>query len=201
MEEFITQFGHSAQLIQWTCEGQADYVDDFTTHLIADDTGVFSTSTTKQVIQACVRHVFVSSIDWILSSLAESSLLDHFPFEILRDQQAPSKSRGIKQCRFDHLPVFPSSSIVSVQCRSGVKHLKMTREELIEIIELSGATLFDEHLSAKSLIVLCNSKEEMKRSKQQTRTDPSTVIRYCKPEFLFDSIVRHEIQAMENYLW
>jgi hypothetical protein len=197
----MSRFSQSGQLIHWTCEGQMDYIDDATTHLITDDTGVFSTSRTKQVIQACVRHVFVSSIDWIVSSLAQSSLLDHFPFEILRDQQASSKSRGIKQCRFDHLPVFPSSYILAVQCRSGVKHLKMTREELVEIIELSGATLFDEHLSYKHLIVLCNSKEEVKRSKQQIRADQSNVIYYCKPEFLFDSIVRHEIQTMDTYLW
>jgi hypothetical protein len=27
------------------------------------------------------------------------------------------------------------------------------------------------------------------------------ILYYCKPEFLFDSIVRHEIQSIERYLW
>ena len=144
-------------------------------------------------------------MDWITSSLAQSHVLDHFPYEIIRDKNSVENSRGIKQCRFDKLPVFPSSFIISVECRTGIKQMKISRDELIEIVELSGATLLHDHIQYKTLIVLCNSKREMNNRKQQNdnylpRINEKKVY-YCKPEFLFDSIIRHEVQTIEKYLW
>jgi hypothetical protein len=198
VKEFIAKFHQTCEL---TCETQPDYIDDTTTHVITNDSGTFTAILSKQIIQACVRHVFIGSINWIISSLEQSTVLDHFPFEILRDK----KSRGIKQCRFDQLPVFPSSCIISIECLTGIRSLKMTRDELIEIIEFSGATLLNDYMQYKTLIILCNTKKEMLNRKNQNDENLSRIneknIYYCKPEFLFDSIVRHEVQAMEKYLW
>jgi hypothetical protein len=144
--------------------------------VITNDSGTFTAILSKQIIQACVRHVFIGSINWIISSLEQSTVLDHFPFEILRDKKSSKNSRGIKQCRFDQLPVFPSSCIISIECLTGI-----------------------------TLIILCNTKKEMLNRKNQYDENLSRIneknIYYCKPEFLFDSIVRHEVQAMEKYLW
>ncbi|CAF1283834.1 unnamed protein product [Adineta ricciae] len=203
INQFITKFHTASNPIQLTCESQPEYIDDTTTHMITNDCGSSTTVLSKQIVQACVRHIFVSSIQWIASSLEQSRILDHFPYEILRDKRSPANTRGIKQCRFDNLPVFPSSCIISVECHSGVKSLKMTRNELIEIVELSGATLFNDHSPCQRLIVLCNSKGEMLNVKQRNDNDfkLSTTISYCKPEFLFDSIVRHEMQIIDDYCW
>lgn len=205
IKQFIEKFHNESQLIQFTCESQPDYVDDTTTHLITNDTGSYTTLLTKQIIQACVRHTFVSSINWIIESLNQSSIVDYFPYEILRDKNAFKDSRGIKQCRFDNLPVFPSSCIISVECHKGIKDMKMTREEFIEIIELSGATLLNDYIEYKTLIILCNTKAEVISKKKQNDESLQKIndkqIYYCKPEYIFDSIVRHEVQTIEKYVW
>jgi hypothetical protein len=200
VKEFITKFHSDSQPVQFTCETQPDYIDEATTHVITNDTGSFSTNITKQIIQACVRHIFIGSFNWIQSSLEQSSILDHFPFEILRDKKSPINTRGIKQCRFDYLPVFPSSCILSVECHTGIKSLELTREEIIEIIEYSGASLLNDYIEYERLIILCNTKKEM-NDKKKFFNDKEKKIFYCKPQFLFESIVRHEIQSFENYLW
>lgn len=196
INRFIEKFSSD---VQWTCEDQYDYVDDTTTHLLSDDQGAFSTTMSKEVIQACVRHVFVSSISWIQNSLEQSSLLDYFPFEILRDDQSSPDSRGIKHCRFNHLPVFPSSMIFAVQCFDGLEPLKISRNELIELIELSGATLFNQDLPWNSCIVLCNTQEEVRLWKSDY-CDEKRPFFFSKPDFLLHSIVRHEVQSLKNYL-
>jgi len=200
VKEFITKFHNNPQLIQFTCESQPDYIDDTTTHVITVDSGSFTTTLTKQIIQACVRHIFIGSINWITSSLQQSCVLDHFPYEILRDKKSLTNTRGIKQCRFDQLPVFPSSCIISIECHFGIKQMQMTRDELIEIIELSGATLLNDYIEYKTLIILCNTKKEMTDRKKHIDNNDKTIY-YCKPDFLFHSIVRHEIQSIKKYLW
>jgi len=81
----------------------------------------------------------------------------------------------------------------------------MTRDELIEIVDLSGCTLLNDYTQYKNLIILCNSKKEMLNIRQRTDDNFSMIdekkIYYCKPDFLFDSIVRHEIQLIEKYCW
>ena len=81
----------------------------------------------------------------------------------------------------------------------------MTRNELIEIVELSGATLLYDYVQYERLIIFCNSKQEMIQGKKQndkhSLNENKTNVYYCKPEYLFDSIIRHEIQSIDNYLW
>lgn len=187
--------------MHFTCQSQLDYIDDTTTHLITPDSGSYSTHLTKQVIQACVRHIFIASIEWIHLSLKQSSLLDQYPYEILRDDQSLSNTRGIKQCRFDHLPVFPSSYVFSIECHSKSKSLSITRDELLEIVDLSGATVFHDHHECDQVIILCNTKNEMFTLKKSLTHLTERHVNFCKPDFLFHSIVRHHIQSIENYLW
>jgi len=78
--------------------------------------------------------------------------------------------------------------------------MQITRDELIEIIELSGASLLNDYLEYKTLIILCNTKKEMIDRKKQIDHHEKNIY-YCKPDFLFDSIVRHEVQSIEKYLW
>jgi hypothetical protein len=199
VNEFIETFSNR---LQWTCESQPDYIDETTTHLIANDSGLCTTVMTKQVIQACLRHIFIGSIDWVVSCLIRMSLLDYFPYEILRDRKSSKDSRGIKQCRFDQLPVFPSSYVFAVECQQGLQDWGVERDELLHMIELSGATLYDEHLSSPmNLIVLCKSKDEMQRQCIENRYALSGTIVFCQPEFFFNSIVRHQVQPIEQYRW
>lgn len=201
MKAFIEKFHSENHSIQLTCESQPEYIDDTTTHLITNDNGSSTTHLNKQIVQACVRHVFIASIEWINASLDQSIIVDQYPFEILRDTKSLPNTRGIKQCRFDHLPVFPSSTIFSIECHSKSKSLPITREELFEIVELSGASLFDQSLNCDTLIVLCQTKTEVLKRKKSLNTQTNIHSFFCKPDFLFDSIVRHEIQPIENYLW
>jgi len=78
--------------------------------------------------------------------------------------------------------------------------MKITRDELIEIIELSGESLLNDYIQYETLIILCNTKKEMIERKKHI-DDNGKIIYYCKPEFLFHSIVRHEIQPIKKYLW
>jgi hypothetical protein len=76
----------------------------------------------------------------------------------------------------------------------------MTREELSEIIEYSGASLLNDYIEYETLIILCNTKKEMIEKKKKFFDIKDKNIFYCKPEFIFESIVRHEIQSIEKYL-
>lgn len=128
-------------------------------------------------------------------------MLDHFPYEILRDKKSSINTRGIKQCRFDQLPVFPSSCILAIECDNGIKQMNINRDELIEIIELSGASLLNDFIDYKKLIILCNTKKDVMESERKYLNNHDKEIYYCKPEFLFNSIVKHEVQLIEKYLW
>jgi len=188
--------------IHFTCETQPDYIDESTTHLITNDIGSYSTNLTKQILQACVRHIFIGSIEWISSSIEQSKLLDHFPFEILRERTSSMNTRGIKQCRFDQLPLFPSSYRFSLEFCREIKQLQMTRDELSEIIELAGASLVQNPNDNEKIYVICQTKKEMitmKRTLMNNINDERIV--FCQPDFIFHSIVRHELQLIENYLW
>jgi hypothetical protein len=87
----------------------------------------------------------------------------------------------------------------------GIRPMNLARDELLEIIELSGATLINDYIQYERLIILCNSKKEITNIKKQNEDNSMTIkeenIYYCKPEFLFDSIVRHEVQSIEKYSW
>lgn len=79
--------------------------------------------------------------------------------------------------------------------------MKINRDELIEIIELSGASLCHEYFDYQTLIILCNTKKEMSESKDKYFQYRAKELFFCKPDFLFNSIVRHEVQPIEKYLW
>lgn len=193
VEKFVKKFSGKRKLIEWTCQTQSNLIDNTTTHLITVDSGSFSTILSKEILQACVRHVFISSINWVIKSIEESKLVDHFPFEILRVENSPIDCRGLKKCRFDNLPIFPSSISFLLDPTFSFDQVDFQHDELTELIELSGATIHDETFPSKHLIILSNSEKnnENKFSCEQTS--------FCRPEFLFDSIVRHEIQPVQLY--
>lgn len=196
IKTFVKKFSRH---VRWTSNDQFDLIDETTTHLIVENPeNLFVTTISKEVLSACLRHVFIGSISWILTSLEQSKLVDYFPFEILRWIHSRVDSRGIKQCRFDHLPLFPSSMIIDVQCRNGIEQFHLTREDLIEFVHLSGATLFDENFHQKPKFVLCNSLKEVRQHKKIHQDEE---LFFCKPEFFFHSIVQHEIQSVKTYLW
>jgi hypothetical protein len=78
--------------------------------------------------------------------------------------------------------------------------MQITRDELIEIVELSGASLLNDSMKYNQLIILCNTKREMNERKKHFHNNDKNIY-YCKPDFLFDSIVRHDVQSIEKYLW
>lgn len=81
------------------------------------------------------------------------------------------------------------------QCQGSIN-----RNELIELIQLSGAKLYDNDKAVDVLLVLCdNNEKNIKKIKDKYLQIPVTTIRYVSSDFLLKSIVKFEIQDIDKY--
>lgn len=81
------------------------------------------------------------------------------------------------------------------QCQGSIN-----RNELLELIELSGAKSFDTDRQVDVLIVLCDINEKnLAKIKDKYLHVPITNIKYVTSDFLLKSIIKFEIQDIDKY--
>ncbi len=175
-------------------------VNDSTTHLLVDDSENYSHCTiTKKIVQAAVRrHIFIISVRWISECLHANTFVDEHPYEILSDSHTTLR---LSKQNFENNNQYLFKSIYgfAIECRQCQGSIN--RNELIELIELTGAKIYEEDDNKiDMLIVLCDANEKnLNKIKEKYLQAPATNIKYVTSDFLLKSIIKFEIQDIEKY--
>jgi len=192
VELFCTQF--SARL--------SNQIDETTTHLIASEVDQRVCCLTKKVFFAVAYHQYVIGYQWIEECLNKQSLINEESYEILGDASLSPQHNGMNRSRLIREPIFKSYSYaISVECSIGCQQGMFTRQELEELVQLSGASLLkednrDELDIHTTVIVLCDDDDKMVVKKYNGLKNK---IHYVIPEFFLDSIVLYEVQPIKGY--
>jgi len=192
LELFSTRFG--ARL--------SSHVDEKTTHLIASEVESRVCCLTKKVFFAVGFHKFVIGFQWIVDCLAKETLLNEENYEIQGDSSLSSDHNGMQRSRLTRQPIFKSYPYaIAVECAIGCQQGMFTRDELENLVELSGAILIrnvqqDSIESHRTLIVLCDDDD-----KNVVKKYENLKVKYVFviPEFFLDSIVLYEVQPIKSY--
>ena len=180
-------------------------VNNSTTHLLVDDSETHLHCTiTKKIVQAAVRrHVFIISSRWINECIHANKLLDEHPYEIQSDSHTTLRL-SIQNLEKNNKYLFNNSSLkyiygFAVECRQCQGSIN--RNELIELVELTGAKLYDNESNIDILIVLCDTNEKnLNKIKEKYLQTNVSNIKYVTSDFLLKSIIKFEIQDVEKYL-
>lgn len=170
-------------------------VNDSTTHLLVDDSEhALLCTITKKIVQAAARgQIYIISSRWISDCLRTNSFPAEQSYEIRSDSHTTLRlSTGIHRYLFDESYGF---AIECRQCQGSI-----TRNELIELIELTGAKFYEDDNHIDRLIVLCDTNEK-NLSKIKDKYSPSNLnnIKYVTSDFLLKSIIKFEIQDIDKY--
>lgn len=70
----------------------------------------------------------------------------------------------------------------------------------MELIQLTGAQLFQNEQAVENLIVLCDTNDKnLSKIKEKYLQAPASNIKYVTSDFLLKSIIKFEIQDIERY--
>jgi hypothetical protein len=157
VELFCTRF--SARL--------SNQIDETTTHLIASEVDQRVCCLTKKVFFASAYHLYVIGYQWIEECLNKHHLINEESYEILGDASLSPQHNGLHRSRLIHEPIFkPYSYAIAVECSIGCQQGMFTKQELEQLVQLSGASLLnddnrdelDPHIT---VIVLCDDDDKM----------------------------------------
>ncbi|CAF2360743.1 unnamed protein product [Rotaria sp. Silwood2] len=180
----------------------SNQIDETTTHLIASEVEQRVCCLTKKVFFAVAYHQYVIGYQWIEECLSKESLLNEDSYEILGDASLSSQHNGMNRSRLIHEPIFKSYSYaIAVECSIGCQQGMFTRQELEQLVQLSGAILIQEHNRQQldintTIIVLCDDDDKMVVKKYSGLKNK---IYYVIPEFFLDSLVLYEVQPIKGY--
>ena len=178
-------------------------VNNSTTHLLVDDSeNELHCTITKKIVQAAVRHhVFILSSRWLNDCIESNTLLDEHLYEILSDshttlrlseQNLTAMNKYLFGQPLENLYAF---AIECRQCQGSIN-----RTELIELIQLTGAQIFQNEQAVENLIVLCDTNDKnLAKIKEKYLQAPASNIKYVTSDFLLKSIIKFEIQDIERY--
>lgn len=192
VELFCTQF--SARF--------SNQIDHTTTHLIASEVDPRVCCLTKKVFFAAAYHVYVVGYQWIEECLNKHNLLQEESYEILGDASLSPQHNGLHRSRLIRQPIFKSFTYaIAVECSIGCQQGMFTKQELEQLVQLSGASLLTNDTrnqldSHTTVIVLCDDDDKSVTKKYQTLKNP---LYYVIPEFFLDSIVLYEVQPIKGY--
>ncbi|CAM4900386.1 unnamed protein product [Rotaria socialis] len=139
-------------------------VNNSTTHLLIDDSEKnLHCTITKKIVQAAARrHIFMVSSRWINECIRLNAFVDERPFEIASDSHTTLRlSVQDFQSKNKYLFNDPSSKTTygfTIECRQCQGSIN--RNEIIELIELTGAKLYNTDSPIDTLIVLCDTNEK-----------------------------------------
>ncbi|UJR25900.1 hypothetical protein I4U23_007248 [Adineta vaga] len=180
----------------------SNQIDETTTHLIASEVEQRVCCLTKKVFFAVAYHLYVTGYQWIEDCLTKQTFLNEESYEILGDASLSSQHNGMHRSRLIREPIFKSYSYtIAVECSIGCQHGMFNRQELEQLVQLSGANLLqddnrDELDLNTSIVVLCDDDDKTVVKKYQ---DFKNKVYYVIPEFFLDSIVLYEVQPIKGY--
>jgi hypothetical protein len=94
--------------------------------------------------------------------------------------------------------LFNNTYGFAIECRQCQGSIN--RNELIELIELTGAKLYENDNQIDQLIVLCDTNEKnLNKIKEKYLQTNLTNIKYVTSDFLLKSIIKFEIQDIDKY--
>lgn len=178
-------------------------VNHLTTHLLVNDhDDPLRCIITKKVVQAAVRrNVFIISSRWITDSLKSNKFLSEYPYEIESDSHTNLRpSKPICFLNDNQQYLFSNSYAFAIECRQCQGSIN--RNELIELIQLSGARYFDKSIDEKIeiLVVLCDTNEgNIDEIKQKYSMNSIRIIKYVTSDYFLKSIIKFEIQDIDKY--
>ncbi|CAF4113307.1 unnamed protein product [Rotaria sp. Silwood2] len=175
-------------------------VNSSTTHLLVDDSSHSLQCTfSKKIFQAVARHIFIVSVRWIEECLLRNEFIDETPFEIHGD--ATMSTMHLAR-HTSIIPLFSSFVSFIIDCNSFQRVL--TRNDLIELVILSGAHLFnpEEQISteiqSEVLLVLADPTADRHRLENKYKQWYKNV-KIRTPGFLLKSIIYQEQQPFEDF--
>ncbi|UJR25712.1 hypothetical protein I4U23_007063 [Adineta vaga] len=174
-------------------------VNDSTTHLLVDDSEKSLHCTiTKKIVQAAVRRrIFIISARWIRDCLQANQFLDEHPYEILSDSHTTLRL-SVQNFQNNNQYLFTSKYAFAIECRQCQGSIN--RNELVELIELTGALVYDHDQIIDMLIVLCDTNEKnLPKIKEKYLQSNVLNIKYVTSDFLLKSIIKFEIQDIDKY--
>ncbi|CAF4229570.1 unnamed protein product, partial [Rotaria magnacalcarata] len=179
-------------------------VNNSTTHLLIDDSEKnLHCTITKKIVQAAARrHIFMVSSRWINECIRLNAFVDERPFEITSDSHTTLRlSAQDFQSKKKSLFNDPSSTTkygFTIECRQCQGSIN--RNEIIELIELTGAKLYNNDSAIDTLIVLCDTNEKnLNKIKEKYLHITVSNIKYVISDFLLKSIIKFEIQEIDKY--
>lgn len=180
----------------------SNQIDNTTTHLIASEVDPRVCCLTKKVFFAAAYHVYVVGYQWIEECLNKHNLLSEETYEIHGDASLSPQHNGLHRSRLIRQPIFKSYTYaISVECSIGCQQGMFTKQELEQLVQLSGASLLtpDNRTqldSQTTVIVLCDDDDKSVMKKYQ---ELKNQLYYVIPEFFLDSIVLYEVQPIKGY--
>ncbi|CAF4582470.1 unnamed protein product [Rotaria sp. Silwood2] len=178
-------------------------VNNSTTHLIVDDSeNHLHCTITKKIVQAAVRHhIFIISSRWLNECMRLNKFIDEHPYEIISDSHTTLR---ISEQNFNQTNKYlfcqnsQYSYAFAIECRQCQGSIN--RSELIELIQLTGAQLFQNEQAVDVLIVLCDTSDKnINKIKEKYMNAPASNIKYVTSDFLLKSIIKFEIQDIDKY--
>ena len=178
-------------------------INNVTTHLIVDDTdNALHCTITKKIVQAAVRrHIFIVSSRWLTECIRSNTFVDERPFEIISDSHTTLR---LSQQSFHAVNqyIFPPTSQLlyafAIECRQCQGSINRT--ELVELIQLTGAQVFQSEQAVDMLIVLCDTNDKnLTKIKEKYVHAPASTIKYVTSDFLLKSIIKFDIQDIDKY--
>ncbi|UJR22406.1 hypothetical protein I4U23_025467 [Adineta vaga] len=184
-------------------------VDETTTHLITDEEEgeTLVCPLSKKVIQSVARHMYIVTYRWIEACLEANRLINEKSFEIQGDLTLSSDHNGMQRSRQSILPNnLPKNLLLehfSIMLKCNGCQEMMNNEELIELVQLSGAKhTTDSHFSRLqpgiTRIVLCE-KEYLINRREMYEKCINSGIHFLTPEWFLESLVQYRIQPFQEY--
>ena len=180
----------------------SNQIDETTTHLIASEVEQRVCCLTKKVFFAVAYHQYVIGYQWIEECLKKQRLVNESSYEIIGDASLSPQHNGMHRSRVMQQPIFKSCSYaIAVECSIGCQQGMFTRNELEQLVQLSGAILLQnyrqQHLDMNTIVVvLCDDNDKMVVRKYHGLKNK---LHYVIPEFFLDSLVLYEVQPIKGY--
>ncbi|CAF1168322.1 unnamed protein product [Rotaria sordida] len=157
-------------------------VNNSTTHLLVDDSeNNLHCTITKKIVQAAVRHhIFIISSRWLNECMRLNKFVDEHSYEIISDSHTTLRlSEQNLNLTNKHLFCQNSQYLYAfaIECRQCQGSIN--RSELIELIQLTGAQLFQNEQAVDVLIILCDTNDKnINKIKEKYTNAPASNIKY-----------------------
>lgn len=133
--------------------------------------------------------------------MSSNTFIDEHPYEIISDTHTTLRLSE-QNFQYSNQYLFgttnDSSYAFAIECRQCQGSIN--RSELIELIHLTGAQLFQNEQAVETLIVLCDINDKnLLKIKEKYLNAPASNIKYVTSDFLLKSIIKFEIQDVDKY--